>query len=102
MKIRYTRHHALRFGGILLSAGILLGCAEEPTPTDTPVIQGQDYKIVSLCYTGKNTTREALAEMALALCPPDSVQVVVFDHDTFLNNCPLSKKNRITYRCVTQ
>lgn len=38
--------------------------------------------------------------MAMGYCPKGTTGLEVWDHDTFWNDCPISKKNRVTYRCL--
>lgn len=81
---------------------LLAGCAEAPSETDTNGVRPTDYPIVALCYSSRNTTREELAALAMELCFEGTSRVEVWDHDGILNNCPLTKKNRVTYRCLAQ
>ena len=83
-----------------LCAGVLSACAEPPALTGTLATPLSKDPLVALCYSAGNTTREALAELALEACPDETRRVEVWDHDTFFNNCPINKKNRVTYRCL--
>jgi hypothetical protein len=86
----------------LFAASILLlaACSEPPAPTEPSTAKHTDNEVVGLCYTGDTTTRAELAAMALELCPEGTRGVDVWDHDTFFNSCPVSRKNRVTYRCL--
>lgn len=86
---------------LLTAATGLSGCTDLPAETESFGTQRSDLPVVSLCYTGKNTTREALRQTALSLCPEGTSQVSLWDHDTFFNDCPLSRKNRVTFQCVS-
>ena len=86
----------------LAVVGLLAACAERPSLTDSEPTARSDYPIVSFCYSSQTTTREELASMALEACPEGTRRVSVFDHDTLFNNCPISKKNRVTYQCLPQ
>lgn len=79
---------------------ILVACSEPPALTDPSDAKPSDGNLVGLCYTGTTTTREKLAALALEMCPEGTARVEVWDHDTFLNSCPISRKNRVTYRCL--
>ncbi|MAO91656.1 MAG: hypothetical protein CMM78_10855 [Rhodospirillaceae bacterium] len=85
---------------VALCAGVLSACAEPPTTTGTLATPLSKDPRVALCYSASNTTREALAELALEACPDETRRVEVWDHDTFFNDCPINKKNRVTYRCL--
>ena len=85
---------------VALSTGLLAGCAGTPSQTGTEGTKAAAEQVVAFCYTGQTTTREALAQMALQACPEGTLRVDVWDHGTLLNDCPVSKKNRVTYRCL--
>ena len=100
MNRKHRQTIAVRTVGAILLALLAAGCSEPPTETNTIATPETDYPRVSICYSASNTTREALAEMALELCPKETRRVEVWDHDTFFNDCPINKKNRVTYRCI--
>lgn len=79
---------------------LLAGCADSPSLTNSDAVNRTDLPTVSLCYAGQTTTREALAALAMENCPDGTSAVQVWDHDTFFNDCPISKKNRVTYQCL--
>lgn len=83
-----------------LSAAILSACADPPGPTDTGGTPPTELQTVAFCYSGQTTTRDQLFAMALAECPAGTRSAEVWEHDTFFNSCPLSKKNRVTFRCL--
>ncbi|NMM44211.1 hypothetical protein HH303_06965 [Rhodospirillaceae bacterium KN72] len=84
----------------LAVAGLLAACAEKPSLTDSDMPATSDYEVVAFCYSSKTTTREELASMAMEACPEETRRVSVLDDDTLFNNCPISKKNRVTYQCL--
>jgi hypothetical protein len=94
------KHAASALFLLSLAVPALAGCADLPAETESLGSARTDAPVVSLCYTGKTATREALRLQALALCPEGTGRVSVWDHDTFFNNCPLSRKNRVTYQCL--
>ncbi|MDF1749035.1 MAG: hypothetical protein P1V34_09205 [Alphaproteobacteria bacterium] len=100
MKMTVTNARSNIVLAVALCAGVLSGCAEPPTQTGTAATPATNDPVVAICYSASNTTREALAEMALKLCPKGTQRVDVWDHDTFFNDCPINKKNRVTYRCL--
>jgi len=87
---------------VLIAALMLLGaCAELPSKTESGGVDAPpNTELVSLCYSAQTTTRQALADIALELCKEGASGVEQWEHDTFFNNCPISKKNRVTYRCL--
>ena len=86
----------------LAVVGLLAACAEKPSLTNNDATAATDFDVVSFCYSSKTTTREELASLALNACPAETQRVSVWDHDTFFNSCPISKKNRVTYQCLPQ
>lgn len=80
----------------------LAGCAEAPDPTNSVATKRSDLPVVSICYTGRAATQAELRQMALDRCPAGTPGVTLWDHDTFFNDCPLSRKNRVTYQCQAQ
>lgn len=85
---------------VALCAGALSACSEPPALTGTAATPLSKDPLVGLCYSASNTTREDLAQLALEACPDETRRVEVWDHDTFFNDCPINKKNRVTYRCL--
>lgn len=85
-----------------ICAGGLAACANDPGLTDTvdarPTPDGM--KTVAVCYNASNTTRDAVAEIASNACPEETSRLQVWDHDSLLNACPLTKKNRVVFLCV--
>lgn len=79
---------------------LLSACADPPSMTTSSATRQSDSPVVSLCYSGQTTTRAELADMAMGYCPKGTTGLEVWDHDTFWNDCPISKKNRVTYRCL--
>lgn len=77
-------------------------CSELPTVTNSDGVADTPDAVVSLCYTGQNTTVDELRRMALSYCPEGTTRVDAWEHDTFFNDCPVSKKNRVTFRCLAQ
>jgi len=90
---------ALAVGGVLL----LAACAREPSETGPDVWQEVSGEpVVSVCYSAAVSTREQIEAYAQSLCPIAKPAVELIDHDNFLNNCPLSKRNRATFLCKAQ
>ena len=61
---------------------------------------GED--VVSVCYSASVSTKVQVESYAQSLCPISKPVVNLIDHDNFLNNCPLSKRNRATFICKAQ
>ena len=93
------------FVPVLCLAGVLLlaACAREPSRTETDVWQQRPGEsVVSVCYSAAVSTREQVEAYAQSYCPAAKPLVNLIDHDNFLNNCPLSKRNRATFLCLAQ
>jgi len=75
-------------------------CADPPSVTETSGTRTSELETVAFCYSGQATTRDQLFAMALEQCPDGTRRAEVWEHDTFFNNCPLTKKNRVTFQCV--
>ena len=89
----------LLFGSVLL----LTACARDPSETtsdDWQLVPGEP--VVSVCYSAAVSTRPQIESYAQGLCPAEKPFVELIDHDNFLNNCPLSKRNRATFLCKAQ
>ena len=85
--------------GVALAV-LLAGCAGDPSFTKVDETASNGFSKVAICYNGLNTTRAALEAMALQECPVGTARVQVYDHDTFWNICPISKKTRVTFDCL--
>lgn len=85
----------------LAGALVLGGCANAPSITNTdPWRQVEGETSVSVCYAASATTREEVAALAVSYCPKDRQALRVINEDSFLNNCPLVKRNRVSFLCV--
>lgn len=91
---------SFRFASMLSLSVWLSACADPPSVTEPTATEETQSPVVSICYSGQTTTRDALADMAMSHCPAGTTGLEVWDHDTFWNDCPISKKNRVTYRCL--
>ena len=102
MDMSLAIRHTLRFGGLTLLAVILAGCARAPSFTNIDPWIDRDGEIpaVAVCYSEAETTREQVMAFALAGCPEEQRALTLLDEDSVLNNCPLVKRNRITFACV--
>ncbi len=90
----------LLLGGLLV---VSAGCAREPSETTADVWQQVPGEtVVSVCYSAAVSTRAQIESYAQGLCPAAKPLVELIDHDNFLNNCPLSKRNRATFLCKAQ
>ena len=79
------------------------GCAREPSQTAPDDWQlRQDQTVVSVCYSAAVSTQDQIESFAQTLCPAAEPVVRLIDHDNFLNDCPLSKRNRATFVCSAQ
>lgn len=79
------------------------GCARSPsfTQTDEWVSANAPGPAVSVCYSAAESTREQIMAFALAKCSEDLRALTLIDEDSALNNCPLLKRQRATFSCVT-
>lgn len=88
---------------VLGSLFLLAACARAPSETEPDIWQLRgDEPVVSVCYTAAVSTRQQVEAFAHSLCPAGYSGVELIDHDNFLNNCPLSKRNRATFLCEVQ
>ena len=88
---------------VVLLCLVVAGCAREPSQTtsdDWQLRQGQN--VVSVCYSAAVSTQDQIESFAQTLCPAAEPFVRLIDHDNFLNDCPLSKRNRATFVCSAQ
>ncbi len=84
----------------LVIAGILTGCAREPSLTTTDewnVVEGAT--MVSVCYSAQESTRLEVEALALSQCPENQQSLSVIRDDNLLNDCPILKRNRVTFAC---
>jgi len=95
-------------GGLLRSlaaSGLLLlpACTGlPPTETDNPLTVSSDRQdIVSVCYDPGDHSRSEIQTVALATCPKRTVSVTPWRIDKYFNECPVLKKTRISFLCVT-
>lgn len=92
-----------RFAFILGGMVFLAACAREPSQTATDTWQelpGED--VVSVCYSASVSSKAQVESFAQSLCPISKPYVELIDHDNFLNQCPLAKRNRATFLCKAQ
>ncbi|RED53610.1 hypothetical protein [Aestuariispira insulae] len=84
-----------------LSLGLILSsCANEPSITESYGVDSPGGNLlVSVCYSATNTTRQEIENLAAKSCPAGTTGISVAGHNTLLNQCPLSKKNRVTFEC---
>lgn len=92
----------IRIAAWMMAASLLAGCANEPTITDTTGTKPAPGQVVALCYNASNTSRSELATLALEQCQTGATGVTPWEHDSLMNNCPITKRNRITFLCRTQ
>jgi hypothetical protein len=88
----------------LLGIAILGGCARAPSLTDNDLIRPPvpaGYNAVSICYDSGYATRQDIILLAKQACPAGLKQLKLWGQDSFANNCPLLKKNRATFLCMT-
>lgn len=96
---------AARRGFLLAVAmvGAVSACtAIPPTKTENPLsVPGSRTDIVSVCYDSKDHTRGDIEAVALANCRDKAVAVTAWQVDRVFNECPLLKKSRVSFICVT-
>jgi hypothetical protein len=87
--------------GLLSMAVLLSACARDASLTSSDVWHaGQNQTAVSVCYSASVSTREQVLALAAEACPVDKSVPTLIDEDSFLNDCPLSKRIRATFLCV--
>ncbi len=80
---------------------LLAGCARDPSITSSdPWHERPNTTAVSVCYSASVSTRQQVEALALSHCPASQPVLRLLDEDNFLNDCPLSKRNRVTFLCV--
>lgn len=82
-----------------VALAMLAACARGPIVTNNEAVAETAAPTVSICYSAQSSTRESLIDLALQRCPEGTGRVSVWDHDTFLNDCPIAAKNRVTFIC---
>lgn len=83
---------------ILLSA-----CAREPSFTSVEAWrQNATSNTVAICYSPEIATQDQLATLAVTKCPANTQSLRVIEDSALLNNCPISKRFRVIFQCVTQ
>lgn len=97
-----NRRNAIGKGAACLCLSWLLSaCAQQASVTESDVWHArQDQTTVSVCYSAAVSTRAQVEALAVAECPAETPAIRLIDEDTFFNNCPLSKRNRVTFLCV--
>ncbi len=95
-------------GGVLrwltaASLFFLSACADlPPTETENPLIVPSDRKdIVSVCHDSGDHSRADIQSVALKACGKGTVSVRPWRVDKVFNECPVFKKTRVSFLCVT-
>ena len=78
---------------------VMGGCARELSLTDTVGVDPLGREAVAVCYSASVSTRQDVIDFALKACPKGTRSIGILEHDTLLNNCPISKKNRVVFQC---
>ena len=90
---------------LLAATGLFLlpACTDlPPTETENPLTVSSDRKdIVSVCYDTGDHSRGVIQAVALAACGKRTVSVTPWRIDKYFNECPVLKKTRISFLCVT-
>jgi hypothetical protein len=77
--------------------------AYPPTVTTGPLLgPAAGGAVVSVCYDSSDHGRREIEQIALQACPKPTAAVTPWRLDTLLNECPLFKKTRISFRCVPE
>ena len=81
---------------------VFVGCTTAPTITSSDYAKDEPegYTVVSVCYSPSDATRAEIAAKAIASCPIDTNAVEPWDKDFIINDCPILKKNRVTFLCT--
>jgi len=88
---------------LLLVTVLVAGCARSPsiTQTDEWVRARAPGPTVSVCYSATESTREQVMALALGECAEDRRALTLIGEDSALNDCPILKRRRVTFACVT-
>ncbi|NKB59832.1 MAG: hypothetical protein GKS00_26275 [Alphaproteobacteria bacterium] len=78
-------------------------CADlPPTKTANPLNVSPDRSdIVSVCYDDGDHGRAEIEAVALEACGKGATAVTPWQVDKYLNDCPMLKKSRISFMCVS-
>lgn len=100
-KVKDTRMTKLY--ALTLVVVFAVGCARSLsfTNTDPWISANAPGPSVSVCFSSAESTREQVMAFALARCPEDRRALTVLNEDSALNNCPILKRQRVTFSCVT-
>jgi hypothetical protein len=92
-----------RWSAVAVLAILAGACADHPpTKTTLPIaVPPNRTDIVAVCFSPGDHTREAIEAVALELCPKGSVAVTAWKVDKVLNDCPIMKKSRASFVCVS-
>ncbi|RVU37939.1 hypothetical protein EOI86_01135 [Hwanghaeella grinnelliae] len=90
--------HTMTFLAVMV---LMTACARDPSITTSDVWHsGPNQTAVSVCYSASASTREQVEAVAAEGCPVEKPILRLIDEDSFLNDCPLSKRIRATFLCV--
>ena len=81
---------------------MLVGCTAAPSVTSSDYAKDEPdgYTVISICYSPSDATRAEITAKALESCPIGANSVEPWDKDLVINDCPILKKNRVTFLCT--
>lgn len=88
---------------VTLLALLMLGaCSTSPSITNTNDVREipPGYEAVSICHSGDMDERSEVIDLALSQCPVSTQRLYNWDQDSFMNNCPILKRKRVTFLCT--
>lgn len=82
---------------------LVAACADlPPTKTANPLnVPPERDDIVSVCYDAGDHGRAEIEAVALKACGKKATAVTPWQTDKYLNDCPVLKKSRISFICVS-
>lgn len=84
----------------LLIVILVSGCGRPPTVTTNPAVALNDSrKYVSVCFDAGENKQSDIETAAQEVCDPLTDRLVPARRDRIFNDCPLFKKERITFIC---
>ncbi len=88
-----------RWAAVAALAG---ACTSYPPTVTTNPLHGPagGGPVVSVCYDSGDHGRPEIEQIALQECPKPAAAVTPWRIEKVLNECPLFKKTRISFRCV--
>lgn len=104
MSLKNSLQSGLLAGLLGVFALLVSACAREPSLTSVEawrVNSNSQSKLVAVCYSPEVSTRAQVAAVVVNQCPAETQSLTVLEDSALLNNCPISKRYRVTFECET-